>query len=139
LSDRPNLALHPTRPASLVRGRAARMRLIWAVLLMVMCNSALSAQSLAGDWQGTLSGTRPLRLVVHIERADGAMWKATLASIDQSPDWGATLPADSVAVQGVLHTSCVECLHSYSWHRHLRGDKDSCDILRRKMTNALAS
>jgi len=77
---------------------------------MVTCSSALSAQSLAGDWQGTLNGTRPLRLVVHIERADGATWKATLASIDQSPDWGATLPVDSVAVQGVNFKFAVAAL-----------------------------
>jgi len=88
----------------------ARMRLIWAVLLVVMCSSALSAQSLAGDWQGILSGTRPLRLVVHIEPADGTTWKATLASIDQSPDWGASLPVDSVAVQGVNFKFAVPTL-----------------------------
>jgi len=86
------------------------MKLIWAVLLVVMCSSALSAQSLAGDWQGILSGTRPLRLVVHIEPADGTTWKATLASIDQSPDWGASLPVDSVAVQGVNFKFAVPTL-----------------------------
>src|SRR4051812_29585594 len=78
----------------------SRMMWVWVVLLMLMCSATSSAQSLAGDWQGTLSGIRPLRLIVHVEPAGGSAWKATLASIDQSPDWGAALPADSVAVQG---------------------------------------
>jgi hypothetical protein len=66
----------------------------------VFCGVA-RAQDLAGDWQGTLSaGAGELRLIVHLEKADGGEWKAALASIDQSPDRGATIPADSVTVQG---------------------------------------
>lgn len=37
---------------------------------------------------------------MHIEKDDGGAWKATLTSIDQSPDRGATMPADSVTLQG---------------------------------------
>jgi pimeloyl-ACP methyl ester carboxylesterase len=66
---------------------------------MLMVNRASFAQNLAGDWQGTLAGARPLRLVLHVERADGATWKATLASLDQSSDWGQTIPVDSFAVE----------------------------------------
>jgi hypothetical protein len=66
-----------------------------------MFGSTAFAQDLAGNWQGTLkAGPQELRILVHIEKSDGGAWKASLASIDQSPDWGATIPADSVTVQG---------------------------------------
>jgi pimeloyl-ACP methyl ester carboxylesterase len=77
-----------------------RTRVIPALLLMLMCSRVSSGQNLVGDWQGTLAGARALRLVVHIERTDDATWKATLASLDQSSDWGQTIPVDSFAVQG---------------------------------------
>src|SRR5258708_4376637 len=44
-------------------------------------------------------GRAPLRLILHIEKGDGAAWKATLASIDQSPDWGAG-PVDALTMKG---------------------------------------
>jgi pimeloyl-ACP methyl ester carboxylesterase len=77
-----------------------KIRVITAAVLMLMASHGSSGQDLAGDWQGTLTAPRPLRLIVHLERADDTTWKATLASIDQSPDWGATVPVDSVFVQG---------------------------------------
>ena len=68
---------------------------------LLMCSSALSAQDLTGDWQGTLGDApRQLRLILHIEKGDGSAWKATLASIDQSPDWGAGMPVDAVTMKG---------------------------------------
>jgi non-heme chloroperoxidase len=71
-----------------------------SAFFVVFCG-AVRAQDLAGDWQGTLkAGPRELRLIIHIEKGEGGQWKATLASIDQSPDRGATMPADSVTVQG---------------------------------------
>jgi len=79
------------------------MRMItrWIVVALVLCGRASFAQDLAGDWQGALAvGTQQLRLVVHIDKGDGGTWKASLLSIDQSPDRGARLPADSVTVQG---------------------------------------
>jgi len=73
----------------------------WIVVALVLCGRASFAQDLAGDWQGALAaGTQQLRLVVHIDKGDGGTWKASLLSIDQSPDRGARLPADSVTVQG---------------------------------------
>jgi pimeloyl-ACP methyl ester carboxylesterase len=45
-------------------------------------------------------GGAPLRLILHIEKGDGSAWKATLASIDQGPDWGAGMPVDAVTMQG---------------------------------------
>jgi len=76
-------------------------RWILAALMIVMWGRVSAAQDLAGDWQGTLSGVRPLRLIVHVQRGDGSAWKATMSSVDQSPDWGAALPVDSLVVQGV--------------------------------------
>src|SRR5262249_49832246 len=78
--------------------------------LFVMCGSLVSAQDLKGDWQGTLSvGPRQLRLILHVDKADTA-WKATLASIDQSPDWGAAMPVDSVTVSGTNFKFAVAAL-----------------------------
>jgi len=78
-----------------------RMTTRWIVVALVLCGRASFAQDLAGDWQGALAvGTQQLRLVVHIDKGDGGTWKASLLSIDQSPDRGARLPADSVTVQG---------------------------------------
>ena len=89
-----------------------RANVFRAVLLILLCGRALSAQNLAGDWQGTLGGSRPLRLIVHIERRDRASWHATLASVDQSPDWGATLPADSVGLQGASFKFAIAALRA---------------------------
>jgi pimeloyl-ACP methyl ester carboxylesterase len=67
----------------------------------VLCGRALGAQDLTGDWQGAIgTPARQIRLIVHIEKGDGAAWKASLLSIDQSPDRGARMPADSVTVDG---------------------------------------
>ena len=89
-----------------------RTSVIPALLLMLMCSRASFGQNLVGDWQGTLAGARPLRLVVHIERNDDATWKATLASLDQSSDWGQTIPVDSVAVQGDKVTVAIAALRA---------------------------
>lgn len=101
-----------------------RANVFWVVLLILLCSRSSSAQSLAGDWQGTLGGNRPLRLIVRIERADAASWKASLASIDQSPDWGTTIPADSIAVQGTGVTLAIAALRA-SFDGTLSADANS--------------
>jgi hypothetical protein len=66
-----------------------RAKAVWMVFAaLTLCSRLASAQDLTGNWQGTL-GTAPqqLRLVLRIEK-DGTAWKATFASIDQSPDRG---------------------------------------------------
>jgi len=79
-----------------MRTKMLRMGAVFAVF-----GSALCAQDISGDWQGTLSaGAQALRLIVHIDKGDGGAWNATLASIDQSPDRGATIAFDSVTLQG---------------------------------------
>jgi non-heme chloroperoxidase len=75
---------------------------LWIGAFFATVSTALYAQDLSGDWQGALgAGTQsPQRLIIHIGKSDGGTWTATLASIDQSPDRGAAMPADSVTVQG---------------------------------------
>jgi len=73
---------------------------IGAVLLLT-CGRMAAAQDAAGDWQGVISaGTQQLRIIVHIEKGDAAAWKAMVLSIDQSPDRGTGMSADSVTVAG---------------------------------------
>jgi uncharacterized protein len=53
-------------------------------VLAGLAASALYAQEVAGDWQGTLSaGGAELRLVLHISKGDNGSLNATLDSIDQ--------------------------------------------------------
>ena len=71
------------------------------ISLLLMFAGAVYAQDLTGDWQGALkAGAQELRLIVHIEKGDSGGWKATLASIDQSPDRGATIAVDSLTLEG---------------------------------------
>ena len=81
------------------------------IAALLMCSRVLSAQDLTGDWQGTLGeAPRQLRIILNIT-SDGAAWKATLASIDQSPDWGAGIPVDAVTVNGNSVKFTVAALH----------------------------
>lgn len=79
---------------------------------LALFSGAAWAQDITGDWQGALKvGARELRLIVHIEKDGAAAWKATLASIDQSPDRGAVIPADSVTVDGADVKFSVAMIH----------------------------
>jgi uncharacterized protein (TIGR03435 family) len=62
--------------------------------LAVFQCSQTAAQELVGTWQGTLSGSRELRLVFKFAGGGGRPYSGTLYSIDQ----GAAIPATSVAV-----------------------------------------
>src|ERR1700724_2960966 len=62
--------------------------------------TTLFAQDIAGEWQGTLkAGPQELRLVLAIDKSADGKWQATFRSIDQSPDWGAGTPVDSITLQ----------------------------------------
>src|SRR3954471_20742662 len=88
-----------------------RMKSLRVVALLVVCSRAVFAQDLAGDWQGALDmGTQQLRLIVHIEKAGSGAWTATLASIDQSPDRGARVAADSVNVEGTSFKMAIAAI-----------------------------
>jgi hypothetical protein len=77
-------------------------RSLWIATLPLMFGQLVSAQDLKGDWQGTLSlgPNRQLRLILRIDKASDTTWKATLASIDQSPDWGAATRSASSGASG---------------------------------------
>jgi non-heme chloroperoxidase len=71
------------------------------ISLLFMFAGAAFAQDLTGDWQGALkAGAQELRVIVHIEKGDSGGWKATLASIDQSPDRGLTIAVESLMLEG---------------------------------------
>lgn len=56
----------------------------WVVALVVLSAGAAHAQSLTGNWQGTLqAGGRSLRLVFTVASADGGALRAVMYSIDQ--------------------------------------------------------
>ncbi|HZI78449.1 MAG TPA: TIGR03435 family protein [Vicinamibacterales bacterium] len=69
----------------------------WVVALVVLSAGAAHAQSLTGNWQGTLeAGGRSLRIVFVISAADGGGLRAVMHSIDQG---GQGIQA-TVAAQG---------------------------------------
>ena len=59
-------------------------KLLFVAIFTLAAASGASAQTSAGDWQGTLKpGSTELRLVLHITKADGGSLKGTLDSVDQ--------------------------------------------------------
>src|SRR3977135_1583521 len=79
--------------------------------LLLLCSRVAPAQDLTGDWQGTLSiGPRQLRLILHVDKPADAAWRATLASIDQSPGWGAGHAVVGGTVSGTSFKSSVAAL-----------------------------
>ena len=78
-----------------------RNTILVGALAMLFATAPLPAQEIAGDWPGTLKvGPQELRLVISIDIAADGKWNATFSSIDQSPDWGARTPIDSITLQG---------------------------------------
>jgi len=58
-------------------------------------------QDISGDWQGTLkAGTQDIRIVLQVAKSDNVGWRATILSIDQSPDRGVGVPATSFSMDG---------------------------------------
>jgi non-heme chloroperoxidase len=72
-------------------------RKLWIVALATLAGSALDAQDISGNWQGTLKTGIDLRLIVEIAKGDGGNWKATMYSIDQTTDG---IPVNSVTLDG---------------------------------------
>lgn len=74
---------------------------LWTTVFAVLMVPSLYAQDISGTWQGTLgAGPQKLRLILKIGKAASAGWTGTLYSIDQSPDWEAGLPVNSLTLQG---------------------------------------
>ena len=74
--------------------------LLLGVLLSL---ASLQAQDITGVWQGTLGeGPRKIRLVVRIAKGENPTnpWTGKFFSVDQSPDWWAGWPLESITLQG---------------------------------------
>jgi len=66
-------------------------------LLVVACLTFGQTNGLEGAWNGTLeAGGTKLRLVVDVKRSDNGTYAAKINSLDQ----GATIPIDTVTVNG---------------------------------------
>src|SRR6516164_8370450 len=78
-----------------------KKRILWILALAALAAGQLLAQSLVGDWQGTLQVPQApngqLRIVIKIATTDADTLKATLYSIDQP---GPGVPAGAVTLQG---------------------------------------
>src|SRR5262249_6777329 len=72
----------------------------WLVVIGLLLSPSTSAQDLAGDWQGTLGGSRPIRIIVNFKPADGGGGTGGLYSIDQGFDRGLRQPLVSVVRDG---------------------------------------
>jgi non-heme chloroperoxidase len=70
---------------------------LWIVALALLLGSAVQAQDISGDWQGTLAVDNGLRTVLQIRKDDNGGWKAIWYSIDQTPEG---VPVSSLALQG---------------------------------------
>lgn len=72
------------------------IRILLIGALVCLAAPAASAQSVAGDWQGTLSsGGTELHVVLHV-RADGGKLNATLDSVDQGANG---IPVTAIALE----------------------------------------
>lgn len=80
--------------------RNQQMRIaLWLSALALMSGSAVHAQDISGNWQGTIkAGSQEIRLIVSIEKESGGGWKGTLFSIDQIPDRGVGTPISSITL-----------------------------------------
>src|SRR3974377_1986692 len=79
-------------------GQVSRGKVLWLGALAALFALPTFAQDIAGDWQGTLkSSAGELRIIVKIGESPSGGWKATLYSIDQSPD---PIPISSVTLLG---------------------------------------
>lgn len=73
-------------------------KVLWLGALATLIAFPTFAQDIAGDWQGTLkAGGQELRLIVKIGESASGGWKATLYSIDQSPN---PIPVSAVTLLG---------------------------------------
>jgi len=67
------------------------------VALVAMLAGVVRAQSIAGNWQGTLQAGRPLRIVIRIATGDAGSLSAIMYSIDQG---GQPVATNAVSLQG---------------------------------------
>src|SRR5215467_2934983 len=71
------------------------------VAFIALTASLAYPQDISGDWQGTLkAGAQEIRLLLQIAKSDNGEWRATILSIDQSPDRGVGVPTTSFSLDG---------------------------------------
>jgi hypothetical protein len=70
-------------------------KILWVVPLVMLLGSALYAQDIVGDWQGTVG--QGSRIVLQIAKGDNGRWSGKFYSIDYGPD---STPVSSLTLQG---------------------------------------
>jgi uncharacterized protein (TIGR03435 family) len=70
---------------------------LYILTTILLTSAALSAQDIAGAWQGTLQAGSGLRTILKVSKGDKNGWKAVFYSIDQS---GQGVPVSSITLQG---------------------------------------
>jgi pimeloyl-ACP methyl ester carboxylesterase len=88
-------------------------KIIKAILILVAqvlaAASLVSAQDIAGDWQGILSANgAELRLVLHVIKSDSGALKATLDSVDQNANG---IPVSSISLKDFKLSLGVDAVH----------------------------
>ena len=58
-------------------------KILWVVPLVMLLGSALYAQDIVGDWQGTVG--QEFRIVLQIAKGDSGGWSGKFHSIDFGP------------------------------------------------------
>jgi hypothetical protein len=72
-----------------------------ACALASLAATTLSAQDIAGDWQGILKmGSEETRHILRIATGEDGRWNARVFNIDQTHDWGLGIPVSSFTVRG---------------------------------------
>ena len=95
--------------------------LLWLIVLATLSGSALWAQDIAGNWQGTLHANKGLRVVLKISKSDKSGWNAMMYSIDQGPDG---MAVTSITLQGSMLKFSIDPIHG-SYHGKLSADGNS--------------
>src|SRR6266550_2895531 len=75
---------NPIRRSPMNRNKA---RALWPAAILFFALPLLHAQDLTGNWQGTLNTDKEkLRVILQVEKSEGASLKGTLYSIDKTPN-----------------------------------------------------
>lgn len=73
-------------------------KIFFSLLVCLFISIGARAQSVDGDWEGTLkAGGAELRLVLHVKKDDKGGWQATLDSVDQG---AMAIPITSINFNG---------------------------------------
>jgi CubicO group peptidase (beta-lactamase class C family) len=82
---------------------------IMVVAAVTLAASALHAQDIAGDWQGTLKVMGPdIRIVLHVNKAEKGGWSGLIYYIGDSPEGS---PVTSISVQGPAFKFAIDPDH----------------------------